>query len=76
MSMLKNLGKEKAEEKENPKKVKLNKYFIEDDEKLESKFDLKQKKEKEKIEHIEELTFNQIDDDEPERSSDDEYEGK
>ena len=72
--MLKNLGKKKSQEK--IKKINLNKYFIEDDEKLESKFDLKQKKEKEEMNHIEELTFNQIDDDEPERSSDDEYEGK
>jgi hypothetical protein len=64
------------QKKENKKKVPTNKYFIEDEPKIQSQFDLKRKKELQKNQKRIELSFNQIDDDEPERSSDDEHEGE
>jgi hypothetical protein len=76
--MLKSLSGELNEKNEqnNKKKVPANKYFIEDEPKIQSQFDLKRNKELQKNKKRIELNFNQIDDDEPERSSDDEYEGR
>ena len=55
--------------------TKVNKFFIEDEQKLISKFDQEKQKETLKNQHINDIDFNQIDDDEPERSSDDELAG-
>ena len=78
LNMMDNLERQQKvkQENEEKKKLKLNKYFVEDEQKLESKFDLKKIKESRKKNTIKELDFNQIDDDEPERSSDDEFDGK
>jgi hypothetical protein len=75
--MFASLQKEGKTEKESGKqKPVLNKYFVEDEPILESKFDREQRRRNSKEKFKEKLNFNQIDDDEPERSSDDEFEGK
>lgn len=66
---------EDLHEQKKAKRVRTNKYFIEDEPKLESQFDQEQRKKDLKDQRREEFNFNQIDDDEPERSSDDEFEG-
>lgn len=77
LNMFGSLQKEKESEPEQGKlNPVLNKYFVEDEPVLESKFDRNQLKRESKQEIKQKLDFNQIDDDEPEKSSDDEFEGE
>ena len=62
--------------KEEKKVCKINKYFVEDQKPHVSKFDLKQYEADLEKENLKKANFNQVDDDEPNRSSDDEFDGK